>query len=164
MTENFLAKNWKDVPGRTASPDRSLDLAVVGSGISGLSAAWLLSKRRRVVLYEADNRLGGHSHTVDVAGLAVDTGFIVFNETTYPNLTALFEHIGVATRRSDMSFAVSLDDGRLEHSGTGILRLSAADAEGDRRHLLGSAADLAQGHSLAGAPLAARSTGHARPR
>jgi predicted NAD/FAD-binding protein len=103
----------------------SLDIAVVGSGISGLSAAWLLSRRHRVVLYEADDRLGGHSHTVDAAGAAVDTGFIVFNETTYPNLTALFEHIGVATKRSDMSFAVSLDDGRLEYSGTGLLGLFA---------------------------------------
>ncbi|MCO5131645.1 MAG: NAD(P)/FAD-dependent oxidoreductase [Xanthobacteraceae bacterium] len=105
--------------------DQGLDVAVVGSGISGLSAAWLLAKSYRVTLFESDNRLGGHSHTVDAAGLAVDTGFIVFNETTYPNLTALFEHIGVATKRSDMSFAVSLDDGRLEYSGTGLLGLFA---------------------------------------
>jgi predicted NAD/FAD-binding protein len=110
-------------PGPAA--DQGLDVAVVGSGISGLSAAWLLSKKHRVSLFEADNRLGGHSHTVDAAGLAVDTGFIVFNENTYPNLTALFDHIGVATKRSDMSFAVSLDDGRLEYSGTGLLGLFA---------------------------------------
>jgi predicted NAD/FAD-binding protein len=108
-----------------AAHSGSLDIAVVGSGISGLSAAWLLSKRHRVVLYEADTRLGGHSHTVDVAGAAIDTGFIVFNESTYPNLTSLFEHIGVATKRSDMTFAVSLDDGRLEYSGTGLLGLFA---------------------------------------
>jgi len=112
-------------PGCAAACNRSLDIAVVGSGISGLSAAWLLSRRHRVVLYEADGRLGGHSHTVDAAGQAVDTGFIVFNETTYPNLTALFDHIGVATKRSDMSFAVSLDDGRLEYSGTNLLGLFA---------------------------------------
>lgn len=105
--------------------DRPLDIAVVGSGISGLSAAWLLSKRHRVVLYEADSRLGGHSNTVDAGGLAVDTGFIVFNEQTYPNLTALLDHIGVGTKRSDMSFAVSLDDGRLEYSGTGLRGLFA---------------------------------------
>ncbi|MEO3433594.1 NAD(P)/FAD-dependent oxidoreductase [Inquilinus sp. CAU 1745] len=105
--------------------DRSLDIAVVGSGISGLSAAWLLSQRHRVVLFEADKRLGGHSHTVDAADVAVDTGFIVFNKPTYPNLTALFDHIGVATKRSDMSFAVSLNDGRLEYSGTGLLGLFA---------------------------------------
>lgn len=124
MTENFAANDWKDVPDRT-TPARSLDIAVVGSGISGLSAAWLLSTRHRVVLYEAESRLGGHSHTVDAAGAAIDTGFIVFNETTYPNLTALFEQLGVATNRSDMSFAVSLDDGRLEYSGTGLLGLFA---------------------------------------
>ncbi|WP_428675365.1 NAD(P)/FAD-dependent oxidoreductase [Reyranella sp.] len=107
------------------APAGSLEIAVVGSGISGLSAAWLLSKRHRVVLYEADDRLGGHSHTVDAAGLAVDTGFIVFNDATYPNLTALLACIGVATKRSDMSFAVSLDDGRLEYSGTNLLGLFA---------------------------------------
>lgn len=102
-----------------------LDIAVVGSGISGLSAAWLLSQRHRVTLFEAEDRLGGHSNTVDVSGVPVDTGFIVYNEATYPNLTALFSHIGVATRPSEMSFAVSLDNGRLEYSGTGLLGLFA---------------------------------------
>src|SRR5689334_12644104 len=101
-------------------PDRSMDIAVVGSGISGLSAAWLLSQRHNVSLFEADSRLGGHSNTVDASGTQVDTGFIVFNEATYPNLTALFAHIGVATKPSEMSFAVSLDRGRLEYSGTGL--------------------------------------------
>lgn len=110
---------------RRRTSDEALDIAVVGSGISGLSAAWLLTKRHRVVLFETDSRLGGHSHTVDAAGFAVDTGFIVFNETTYPNLTALFDHLGIATKQSDMSFAVSLDDGRLEYSGTGLLGLFA---------------------------------------
>lgn len=125
MTGKIAATDGRNgwEPGPAA--DQGLDVAVVGSGISGLSAAWLLSKKHRVSLFEADNRLGGHSHTVDAAGLAVDTGFIVFNENTYPNLTALFDHIGVATKRSDMSFAVSLDDGRLEYSGTGLLGLFA---------------------------------------
>ncbi len=125
MIGKIAATDWFGGTEPGPSADQSLDIAVVGSGISGLSAAWLLSKRHRVVLYEADDRLGGHSHTVDVAGLAVDTGFIVFNESTYPNLTALFDHIGVATKRSDMSFAVSLDEGRLEYSGTGLLGLFA---------------------------------------
>ena len=125
MTGKIAATDGRNgwEPGPAA--DQGLDVAVVGSGISGLSAAWLLSKKHRVSLFEADNRLGGHSHTVDAAGLAVDTGFIVFNENTYPNLTALFDHIGVATKRSDMSFAVSLDDGHLEYSGTGLLGLFA---------------------------------------
>ena len=94
-----------------------LKIAVVGSGISGLSAAWLLSKRHDITLFETDRRAGGHSHTVDVAGTPVDTGFIVYNEQTYPNLTALFAHLGVATKPSRMSFSVSLDDGRLEYAG-----------------------------------------------
>lgn len=125
MTEKIAVTGGMSGPDGETAPRARLDIAVIGSGISGLSAAWLLSKRHRVVLYEADGRLGGHSHTVDAAGLAVDTGFIVFNESTYPNLTALFDHIGVATERSDMSFAVSLDDGRLEYSGTSLLGLFA---------------------------------------
>ena len=72
-----------------------------------------------MTLYEADTRIGGHSHTVD-AGVPVDTGFIVYNETTYPNLTALFSHLGVETKATEMTFAVSLDGGRLEYSGTGL--------------------------------------------
>lgn len=95
-------------------------LAVVGTGISGLSAAWLLDRAHDVVVYEAEPRLGGHAHT-DAASTGgretpVDTGFIVYNAPTYPNLTALFDTLGVETRRSDMSFGVSLDDGGFEYS------------------------------------------------
>lgn len=111
----------------TSSP--ALEIAVVGSGISGLSAAWLLSSRHRVTLFEADSRLGGHSNTVDVpvavGTLPVDTGFIVYNESAYPNLTALFAHLQVPTTATDMSFAVSLDGGALEYSGTGLTGLFA---------------------------------------
>ena len=102
-------------------------IAVVGAGVAGLSATWLLSQRHRVTLYEAADRLGGHSRTVEVgtggARTAVDMGFIVFNELTYPNLTALFGHLGVATRATDMSFAVSLDDGLVEYGGVGLAPL-----------------------------------------
>ncbi len=102
-------------------------IAVVGSGISGLSAAWLLSKHHNVTLFERDGRIGGHSNTVDVSRrggpVAVDTGFIVYNEACYPNLVALFEHLGVPTAPSDMSFAVSLDRGRYEYSGSGLAGL-----------------------------------------
>ena len=97
-----------------------LDIAVIGSGIAGMSAAWLLSSRHRVTVYEADDRLGGHSHTVDAATpggfTPVDMGFIVYNDRNYPNLVALFDHLGVPTRVSEMTFAVSLDDGRLEYA------------------------------------------------
>ncbi len=110
---------------------RPRDIAVIGSGISGLSAAWLLSQRHRVTLYEADSRIGGHSHTQFANGQPIDTGFIVYNQLTYPNLTAMFDHLGVATAASDMGFAVSLDDGRFEYSGSGLTGLFA-----QRRNML----------------------------
>jgi uncharacterized protein len=98
-----------------------LKIAVVGTGIAGLSAAWLLSRRHNVTVYERAERTGGHSNTVlaeiDGRQIAVDTGFIVFNRRTYPNLTALFEFLKVPTQTSDMSFAVSLDGGALEYAG-----------------------------------------------
>jgi predicted NAD/FAD-binding protein len=102
-------------------------VAVIGTGISGMACAWLLSQRHRVTVYEADARLGGHSNTVDVPGphgvVPLDTGFIVYNEVTYPNLTALFRHLDVPTVSSDMSFAASLDDGATEYAGTSLFGL-----------------------------------------
>ena len=104
-------------------------VAVIGSGISGASAAWALRPHHDVTLYEKDQRLGGHTATVDVdydgRSIAVDTGFIVYNEANYPNLTALFAHLGVATHESNMSFSLSLDHGRLEWSGDGLRTLFA---------------------------------------
>ena len=104
-------------------------IAVIGGGISGLSAAWLLDKGHDVTLYESRKRLGGHSHTVDVDGpdgkVPVDTGFIVYNPANYPNLTRLFDLLQVPTRQSEMSFAASLDGGRLEYSGSSILHMMA---------------------------------------
>ena len=110
---------------------RRMHLAVVGSGIAGLSAAWLLGRQHHVTLYESAPRPGGHSNTVMAAGVPVDTGFIVYNEVTYPNLTALFAHLNVATKASEMSFAVSLDDGDLEYAGTDLGGLFA-----QRRNLI----------------------------
>jgi predicted NAD/FAD-binding protein len=100
--------------------EQRLEIAVIGSGIAGLSAAWLLSQRHHVTLYERASRPGGHSHTVEAGGVPVDTGFIVYNEATYPNLTALFAHLGVRSKASEMSFAVSLDGGALEYAGTDL--------------------------------------------
>ncbi len=105
------------------APTRRKNIAVIGSGIAGMSAAWLLSQRHDVTVYEKNARLGGHSNTVMVktslGATPVDTGFIVFNDATYPNLVALFEHLGVATKASDMSFGVSLNGGRTEYSSVG---------------------------------------------
>lgn len=96
-------------------------IAIIGSGISGLSAAWLLSKNAEVTLIERAPRLGGHTNTVEVptpdGEVAVDTGFIVYNESNYPNLTALLAYLGVETCPSDMGFAVSADAGRMEYCG-----------------------------------------------
>lgn len=106
-----------------------LDIAVVGTGIAGMAAAWLLNRAHRVTVYEKARRLGGHSNTVIVpladGALPVDMGFIVYNEPAYPNLTALFRYLGVATQPSDMSFGVSLDGGALEYAGTDLSGLFA---------------------------------------
>ena len=94
--------------------------AIVGSGISGLSAAYLLHPHHDITLFEKNDYLGGHSRTREVITstdtVHVDTGFIVFNEQNYPNLCSLFDKLGVATENSDMSFGVSIDQGWLEYS------------------------------------------------
>ncbi len=107
-------------------------VAVVGSGISGLGSAWLLSRAHEVTLFEADDRLGGHTHTVRTTWSGetydVDTGFIVYNEKTYPLLTRLFRELGVETAFSDMSFSVSAGDFEFaSHSLNGLFAC--------RRHL-----------------------------
>lgn len=100
-------------------PKGTKRIAVIGSGISGLSAAWLMSQTHDVTLYEADSRIGGHSNTVDVdydgKTIPVDTGFIVYNEANYPNLVAMFDHLGVQTALSWMSFGASIDGGVFEY-------------------------------------------------
>src|SRR3954466_15658255 len=100
-------------------------VAVIGTGIAGNAAAWSLSKRYPVTVYDRENRIGGHSHTItidyDGTELAIDIGFIVHNELNYPDLTALFAHLGVETVASCMSFAVTADAGRFEWKGGGNL-------------------------------------------
>ncbi|BBP00903.1 NAD(P)/FAD-dependent oxidoreductase [Sulfuriferula nivalis] len=110
-------------------------IAVIGSGIAGLSAAWLLAKHHHVTLYEADDRLGGHSHSVEVTlegkTAAVDTGFLVCNDRTYPNLLNLFAMLEIPLTASDMSFSVQIADDELAWAGTSIATLFA-----DKRNLV----------------------------
>ncbi|MBB4265834.1 NAD(P)/FAD-dependent oxidoreductase [Roseospira visakhapatnamensis] len=125
---------------RPAADDRARDtsgrprrIAVIGTGIAGMAAAWLLSQRHHVTVFERGDYVGGHSNTVEAPGrdgrpVPVDTGFIVYNTANYPNLTALFDHLQVPTQLSDMSFAASLDDGRLEYAGSGLGGLFAQPA------------------------------------
>lgn len=112
-----------------------MKVAVVGSGISGLSAGWLLSDSYEVHLLESAARLGGHAHTVDAAigggRVPVDTGFLVYNELTYPNLIAFFDALGVETITSDMSLSVMAPQKKLEWSGTNLNTIF-----GQRRNLI----------------------------
>ena len=122
------------------------NIAVVGSGISGLACAWLLSQGYRVTLFEAAPRLGGHTNTVDVTvdgkTHPVDTGFLVFNEKTYPNLIALFDTLGVDSVQTEMSFAVSMDGGRLEYAGSNLAGLLAQPSNLARPRFYAMMADL----------------------
>ena len=108
-------------PGDLMTSARRERVAVVGSGVSGLTAAYLLSRAHDVTLFEADDRLGGHAHTHSVAGssgpVAVDSGFIVFNDRTYPVLRRLFAELGVSGRPTEMSMSVRDDRSGIEFAG-----------------------------------------------
>ena len=100
-------------------PKRSI--AIVGSGVSGLSAAWFLNKQFKVFLIEKEPRLGGHTHTHDISEnnnkIFVDSGFIVFNDVNYPNFTKWLEELGVNRSKAEMSFSVSKNSGSFEWGG-----------------------------------------------
>jgi uncharacterized protein len=103
-------------------------IAVIGSGISGLSCAWALSQRHSVTLIEAEKRLGGHANTVDVVdnkgnNLAIDTGFIVHNPGTYPNFVGLLDYLDVDHEETEMSFSVSTGSGTFEYSAHSLKHL-----------------------------------------
>ena len=106
-------------------------IAIVGSGISGLVAAHTLAPRHHVVVFEAEDRLGGHTHTVDAGQTAIDTGFIVFNTRTYPHFVRFLEALGVGWQHSDMSFSVRSDRRNFEYGSASLNALFA-----QRRHLL----------------------------
>ncbi|MFF9016712.1 NAD(P)/FAD-dependent oxidoreductase [Streptomyces sp. NPDC014870] len=140
-------------------------VAVVGAGVAGLTAAHLLSRAHDVVLYEAEGRLGGHAHTHEVAALdggttlRVDTGFIVHNERTYPNLLRLFRELGVTTQDSEMSMSVRCDGCGLEYAGArGPRGLLGGGNLRRGRHLL-TLADVPRFHRAARRLLARDDTG-----
>ena len=101
-------------------------IAVIGSGISGLSVSHFLSKKHKVDLFEKDNHFGGHSYTAEVPlenskeRISIDLGFIVFNKVNYPNLVKLFTNLQIPYEKSDMSFSVSVKNSNIEYSGSGL--------------------------------------------
>ncbi|MFT6332222.1 MAG: putative NAD/FAD-binding protein [Lentimonas sp.] len=106
-----------------------MKIAIIGSGISGLSCAWLLNKKHEITLFEKNNYLGGHSNTASInyngKKIAVDTGFIVFNYRTYPNLKDFFELLRVKVSKSNMSFGIKDLDNGFEYSGNNLAGLFA---------------------------------------
>ncbi|MFD3945249.1 NAD(P)/FAD-dependent oxidoreductase [Streptomyces sp. NPDC058579] len=138
-------------------------VAVVGAGVAGLTAAHILSRAYDVVLYESEDRLGGHAHTHELAApeggtLQVDTGFIVHNERTYPHLLRLFRELGVTTQDSEMSMSVRCDGCGLEYAGArGARGLFAGGNARRGRHLL-MLADVPRFHRAARRLLAAEDT------
>lgn len=133
-------------------------IAVIGSGIAGLAAAWLLAPRHDVVLYEANDRAGGHSNTVDVTldgqTHPVDTGFLVHNDRTYPNLVRLLALLGVDTPASEMTFSVSLPGDNLEWAGSDLSTLFAQPRNLLRPGFWRMLADILRFNRRAGAMLA----------
>lgn len=106
-------------------------IAIIGSGISGLSTGYLLHKEHDIEVFEAESWIGGHTHTIDIDSLAIDTGFIVFNDRTYPNFQSLMDKLKVSYRPTEMSFAVRNDNWNLEYNGNSLNTLFA-----DRRNFL----------------------------
>ena len=106
-----------------------MKIAVIGSGISGLSAAYYLSKKFKVDLYEQEDQFGGHSYTYDIKNenktIPVDLGFIVFNKLTYPNLINFFNELKIPFEKSNMSFSVSIRGSNVEYGGSGLGALFA---------------------------------------
>jgi uncharacterized protein len=129
-------------------------VAVIGSGVAGLTAAYVLSGRDRVTLYEADVRLGGHAHThfVDDGGgrvIGVDSAFLVHNDRTYPTLCRLFSDLGVATQESEMSMSVRADDIGLEYAGALGVRGLFACRQSLRPRYLQMLAEIVRFHRAA---------------
>lgn len=106
-----------------------MKIAIIGSGISGLTAAWLLHATHEITVFEANDYVGGHTHTIDVdldgESLSIDTGFIVYNDRTYPNFIQLLKHLKVDSVPTEMSFSVRCEDSRIEYNGSNLNGLFA---------------------------------------
>ena len=130
-----------------------MKIAVVGAGISGLTAACVLSRRHDVTVFEAADRIGGHTHTVTVRengqSLAIDTGFIVFNEQNYPNLCRLFDQFDVGSRESNMSFSVHREDSALEYNGSSVNTLLSQRRNAVSPRFWSMLADILRFHRVA---------------
>jgi predicted NAD/FAD-binding protein len=137
-------------------------IAVIGAGISGLSAAWLLRNKYGVTLYEAETRAGGHADTqvltLDGEIVPVDTGFIVFNNTNYPNLLGFFKELGIAAHDSNMSFGVSKNNGAFEYAGGDFKQLFAQPANLLKPRFLAMVRDILRFNKTAPALLETNST------
>ncbi|HEX6245560.1 MAG TPA: FAD-dependent oxidoreductase, partial [Polyangiales bacterium] len=133
-------------------------IAIVGSGVAGLAVAHRLAARHELTVFEADARVGGHVHTHELelegARLAVDTGFIVFNDWTYPGFVALLDELGVAVQPSDMSFSVRCERTGLEYNGTSLNALFAQRRNLLRPSFLRMLRDILRFHREAAAALA----------
>ncbi|WIX89700.1 FAD-dependent oxidoreductase [Amycolatopsis sp. DG1A-15b] len=140
-------------------------IGVIGSGVAGLTAAYLLQRKYEVLLFEADDRLGGHAHTHDVPSthggtVGVDSGFIVHNERTYPNLLKLFGELGVATRDTEMSMSIRCDGCGLQYAGAkGVRGLFAQRANAVRGRYLRMLTEVKRFHRHAKGLLAATDAG-----
>jgi predicted NAD/FAD-binding protein len=154
-----LALNRPSGPSGPAAVEARMRIAVVGSGIAGAGAAWLLARRHEVTLFERAARPGGHTDTLDVPAPGggtrpVDTGFIVLNDTTYPLLTRLLDELGVATRASDMSWSLTCARCDLEYAGSARGAVAQPQRALDPRHLR-MLVDVARFNRLAAAAHAA---------
>ena len=114
-----------------------MKIAIIGTGISGLGAAWLISKKHNITIFEKNNRIGGHSNTLDINyynnNISVDTGFIVYNKKNYPNFVNLLRKLNVPTERSNMSFSVSFNNGEFEYEGSLVGIFSRLSNINDKR-------------------------------
>jgi predicted NAD/FAD-binding protein len=143
-----------------SAPHKKQSVAIIGTGIAGLSAAWMLNDTCDITVFESEAEIGGHSHTINIGSeqnpLWLDMGFIVFNEPCYPNLVQLFKHLDVEHQLSDMSFGVSIDKGKLEYSSLGLKGLFAQTRNLFRPRFISLLLDIMRFYREAPKDLAAR--------